>query len=378
MEVYFDNAATTQVAAEVLDAMMPYFTEKFGNPSSIHQYGRETKAAIEIARKSIAGYLNTSPGEIFFTSGGTESANMIINGAVSSLGVKNIITSRIEHHCVLHPIEELEKTGTATVNYVELDDDGNVKLDHLEQLLKDAEDKTLVCLMHANNEIGNILDIGKVANLCEQYKAFFFSDTVQTVAHFPIDLQAIPVHFITGSAHKFHGPKGVGFIYIRNNVRIKPLLFGGAQERNMRSGTENLSGIIGMGKAMELAHENLDEDTKYISELRDHFYASLKKEIPAIQINGNEVEGSSYKLLNISFPPSDKSGFLVYNLDINQIAASAGSACSSGSDVGSHVLKELNVDPGRSNVRFSFSRYNTKDEVDFVVGKLKEMLLVKA
>ena len=364
MRVFLDNAATTPVAPQVVEAMTPYYMDKFGNPSSIHSFGRETKAAIEIARKQIAGYFNTSPGEIFFTSGGTESANMIINGAVNSLGVVHIITSKIEHHCVLHPIKALLEQGKVKVDYVELDEYGNILYDKFESLFSKTTGKTLVCLMHANNEIGNITDIKRVGEICRSKDALFFSDTVQTVAHFRINLQDIHVDFMQGSAHKFHGPKGIGFAYIKGDYKLSPMILGGAQERNMRAGTENITGIIGMAKAMELAYQDLDTETARIADLKQYFFDSLHKAVPGLQVNGNGLDNGLYTVLNVSFPPNDKSGFLIYNLDINEIAASAGSACSSGSDVGSHVLKELPAAPGRSSVRFSFSRYNIREEVD--------------
>lgn len=371
MQVYLDNAATTSVAPEVLQAMLPYFSEKYGNPSSIHQFGREAKAAIEKARKSIAQMLNAAPAEIFFTSGGTETANLVLQRAVDDLGVTRIITSPIEHHCVLHTIETLYRR--VRTDYVELDEKGNVRYDHLEKLLAGSVQKTLVCLMHGNNEIGNITDIVRVGELCKTYNAYFFSDTVQTIAHQQLDLQKINVHFISGSAHKFHGPKGTGFAYIRNDAMLKPLLHGGSQERNMRSGTENLTGIIGMEKAMSMAYARLKEDTQHIQKLKEYFFEKLKAALPDVQVNGNYGENSLCTVLNVSFPPSDKGEFLVYNLDIDGIAVSAGSACASGSDAGSHVLKVLNCPPERGAVRFSFSHYNTKEELDYVVERVTEM-----
>ncbi|MDX2003596.1 MAG: cysteine desulfurase family protein [Chitinophagales bacterium] len=375
MNVYLDNAATTPLDNEVLQAMMPYFTEKFGNPSSIHAYGRETKAAIERSRKTIAGYLNASVGEIFFTSGGTETANLIIKCAVAQLGVKHIISSRIEHHCVLHPVEELAKAGNVTLHFVDLDEHGNVDLQHLETLLQRTHKDALVCLMHANNEIGNILPIEKVGELCESYGALFFSDTVQTIAHLPIDLQKIKVHFISGAAHKFHGPKGVGFVYIRNSHALCPLIHGGSQERNMRAGTENIYGIVGLAKAMELAYKNLEEHSAYIQGLKEYFYKKIQAAIPEVLVNGNYSGDSLYTVLNLAFPATEHADYLIYNLDINNIAASAGSACTSGSEQGSHVLKELKHANGKSSVRFSFSKFNTQEELDYVVEKLKDVFV---
>jgi cysteine desulfurase len=259
--IYFDNAATTSLDPIVLEAMMPYFTEKFGNPSSIYSYGRETRMAVETARKSVAKLLNANPAEIFFTSGGTESSNMAIHAAIRDLGCKHIISSKIEHHAVTHTVEHLDNLDAVKVSYVKLLPDGHVDIEDLEKLLAASEEKTLVSLMHANNEIGNILDLHAVGELCKLYNAIFHSDTVQTVGHFPIDLRNTPVHFITGAAHKFHGPKGVGLIYINENIRIKPFVHGGGQERNMRAGTENIYGIVGFAKAFELAMANYETDS---------------------------------------------------------------------------------------------------------------------
>ncbi len=373
MKIYLDNAATTPVAPEVLEAMLPYFSRKFGNPSSIHQYGREAKAAIEQARKHIAKMLNCAPAEIFFTSGGTESANLVIHGAVYDLGVTRMITSKIEHHCVLHTAESLFRR--LRIDCVFLGENGNVDYAHLEKLLSSGE-KTLVCLMHANNEIGNITDMDRVGELCKKYKAYFFSDTVQTITHLPFDLQKTPVHFITGSAHKFHGPKGAGFLYMRSDAMLKPMLHGGSQERNLRAGTENLAGIIGLEMAMIIGYALSKKEQPEIKELKNYFFQKLKNELPGIRVNG-DFENSLPKILNVSFPPGVQGDYLVQNLDISGIAASAGSACASGSATGSHVLAELNVPEGRSSIRFSFSRYNTKEELDEVVGKLKEMMQQK-
>lgn len=372
MKVYLDNAATTAIDPQVLEAMMPYLTENYGNPSSIHAFGRETKAAIERARKSIAKSLNASVGEIFFTSGGTESSNLIIKNAVADYGLKHIISSKIEHHCVLHSVQEVEKSGAAQLHYLDLDDKGNIDYAQLAELLQQHGKETLVALMHANNEIGNLLDIDRVAQLCEEHGALFFSDTVQTMAHCDIDVQATKVHYLQGSAHKFHGPKGVGFAYISGDHKLTPFLHGGAQERNMRAGTENLYGIVGMAKALELANEHTEEDKGYIRGLKEYFWENLQKAVPGVAINGNYGDDSLYTVLNVSFPKTDTSDFLIYNLDIAGIAASAGSACTSGSDQGSHVLAELPIEEGRTSVRFSFSRLNDQEELDYVIAKLKE------
>lgn len=372
MKVYLDNAATTALDSNVLEAMMPYLTEQYGNPSSIHGFGRETKAAIEKSRKVIAKYLNASVGEIFFTSGGTESANLVLKCAVDTYGVKHIISSKIEHHCVTHPVEELEKAGKIQAHYVQLNDDGSVFYEDLERLLSLYGSEALVALMHANNEIGTLLDIDRVAALCQEHGALFFSDTVQTIAHFPLDLQKTPVHFISGSAHKFHGPKGVGFVFIRSEKKLCPFIHGGAQERNMRAGTENIYGIVGLAKAMENAYEHIFEYHSYIKDLKNYLYNELANAIPDIKVNGTLGDQSLYTVLNVSFPQNENSDFLIYNLDINNIAASAGSACTSGSDQGSHVLRELPIEPGRANVRFSFSRHNTYEELDYVVQQMSK------
>lgn len=370
MRIYLDNAATTPVAPEALEAMLPYFSGKFGNPSSIHRYGRETKAAIEKARKSIAQMLNAASAEIIFTSGGTETANMVIHGSVHHLGITRMITSRIEHHCVLHTAESLFRR--LKVDHASLDEKGGIDYGHLEKLLGTGE-KTLVCLMHANNETGNITDIERVGELCKKYNAFFFSDTVQTITQLPVDLQKVNVHFISGSAHKFHGPKGVGFAYMRGDALLKPLLHGGSQERNMRAGTENLTGIIGMEKAMNMGISRLEENRSHLKILKHHLWKRIKERIPGVAVNG-DLDNSLLKMLNISFPPGTHGDYLIQNLDIHGIAASAGSACASGSVSGSHVLEAMKVPSERSSIRFSFSRYNTIEELDEVIMKLNEML----
>lgn len=373
-KIYFDNAATTSLDSEVLDAMMPYLTEKFGNPSSIYSYGRETKIAIESARKSVAKILNAHPAEIFFTSGGTESNNTAIQAAVRDLGCKHIITSRIEHHAVLHTVEYMDNQDLVKVSYVDLLPNGHVDIEHLESLLAGSEEKTLVSLMHANNEIGNILDIFAVGELCKLYNAIFHSDTVQTVGHFPIDLRNTPVHFITGAAHKFHGPKGVGLLYINENVRIKPFIHGGGQERNMRAGTENLYGVVGFAKALEKATLNQETDSAYIANLKNYMHAELKKNVKGIGFNGDVFDHCLYTVLSASFPKTEKTEMILFNLDINNICASGGSACTSGAEQGSHVIRAINNNPNQVTVRFSFCKHNTKEEIDTVIEKLKEIV----
>ncbi len=372
--IYLDNAATTPLDAAVLDAMMPYLTEKFGNPSSIYSYGRETRMAIEQARKTTAKILNAHPAEIFFTSGGTESSNTAIMAAVKDLGCKHIITSPIEHHATLHTVEYLDKLDLAKVSYVKLLPNGHVDLEDLEKLLASSEEKSLVTLMHANNEIGNLLDITAVGNLCKLYSAIFHSDTVQTVGHYPIDLRNTPVHFITGASHKFHGPKGVGLLYINENVRITPFVHGGGQERNMRAGTENLYGIVGFAKALELATAAYETECAYIGTLKYYMHESLRKHIPGVAFNGDVLGESLYTVLNVSFPKSEKSEMLLFNLDITNICARGGSACTSGADAGSHVIRAINNNPNQVAVRFSFSKHNTKAEIDLVIGRLKEFI----
>ncbi|MDO9184899.1 MAG: cysteine desulfurase family protein [Bacteroidia bacterium] len=375
MKVYFDNAATTPLDKEVLNEMLPYMTEHFGNPSSIHSFGRKTRAAIEGARKMVAKSLNVSPSEIFFTSGGTEADNMAIRCTIHDLGIKHAITSRIEHHAVLHTLEELEKEGVIKLSFVNLTTIGHVDLVHLEELLKE-NGRTLVSLMHANNEIGNLLPLKEVGEICSTYNAIFHSDTVQTMGHYEMDLQKIKIHFVTCAAHKFHGPKGVGFLYVSSSVKIHPMIYGGGQERNMRGGTENLYGIIGLAKALEIALRDMDDHQKHITGIKNYMVEKLKAEIPVIEFNGACQDNCLYTVLNVRFPHTENAEMLLFNLDIAGIAASGGSACTSGSDIGSHVLRGIGSDVTRPSVRFSFSKYNTKEEVDYTVSKLKELFSV--
>lgn len=370
MKVYLDNAATTPLDPAVFEEMKPYLTGTFGNPSSIHSHGRKAKAAVEVARKQVAELLNTSPSEIFFTSGGTEADNMAITCSVKSHDIQHIITSRLEHHAVLHTVEVLERSGTK-VSYVDFDARGEIDLDHLEQLLK-QHTRSLVTLMHGNNEIGNLLDMGRVGELCSEYGAVFHSDTVQTIGHYDHDLSQSKVHCVAGSAHKFHGPKGVGFLYLDAGHKIDPFIYGGAQERNMRGGTENVHGIIGLAKALEIACANMEDHARHIRALKVSMIAQLQEAIPGILFNGvsNEIDRSLYTVLNASLPPSENSDMMLFNLDIKGISASGGSACSSGTDVGSHVLKALQADPDRGAVRFSFSKYTTEEEIQYAVAQL--------
>ena len=371
MKVYLDNAATTPLDKEVLDAMLPVMENQFGNPSSIHAFGRQTRALIENSRKSVAKFLNASPSEIFFTSGGTEADNMAIMGAVNDLGCIHAITTKIEHHAVLHTLEALEKQGKIKLSYVNLMPNANVDLQHLEELLKN-NGKTLVSLMHANNEIGNLLPMQEVGELCKKYDAVFHSDTVQTMGHYAIDLQKVHIHFLTCGAHKFHGPKGVGFIYVNGNVKVHPYIHGGSQERNMRGGTENLYGIVGLEKALEIAYRDLEAHQKHIQEIKSYMIEQLKVAIPSVSFNGTSGESNSlYTVLSVCFPEHENAEMLLFNLDIAGIAASGGSACTSGSNQGSHVLSNIGCDMNRPSIRFSFSKYNTKAEIDYTVEKLK-------
>jgi cysteine desulfurase len=372
--IYFDNAATTALDPQVLDTMMPFLTDKFGNPSSIYSYGRETRMAIENSRKTVAKLLNAHPAEIFFTSGGTESSNTAINAAIRDLGCKHIITSPIEHHATLHTVENLQKTGEAGLSFVKVLPDGHIDMADLEKLLSGSKEKCLVTLMHANNEIGNISDIHAIGEICKKYDAVFHSDTVQTVGHFPFDLRNTPVHFITGSAHKFHGPKGSGILFINENIRIKPFVHGGGQERNMRAGTENLYGIVGFAKALELATAAHEAESINIRSIKNYMVEELKKNIPSVIFNGDTLGNSLYTVLNVSFPSSERSEMLLFNLDIHNICASGGSACTSGADAGSHVIRAIKDKMDEVTVRFSFSKYNTTQEVDYVVETLKELI----
>lgn len=372
--IYLDNAATTALDKEVLDAMMPYLTTQFGNPSSIYSYGRETRLAVETARKSVARHLNVQPGEIFFTSGGTESNNTAIITSIRDLGCKHIISSCIEHHAVLHTIEHYSCEPDVSYSFVNLLPNGHIDLNNLEEQLASQNQKCLITLMHANNEIGNLLSIKAVSDLCKKYGAIFHSDCVQTVGHYPIDLKRMDIDFISASGHKFHGPKGVGILYVNSRLQIKPLIYGGGQERNMRAGTENVYGIAGFAKALEISMNNFPEESTYIKGLKDYMIQQLQEKIEGVSFNGDYNGSCLYRVLNVSFPKTDKSEMLLFNLDINGICVSGGSACSSGASQGSHVIQAINKDDTRVAVRFSFSKYNTKEQVDAVVEKLRDLI----
>jgi cysteine desulfurase len=371
MRVYLDNAATTPLAPEVVEAMLPVLREGFGNPSSTHFYGRQTKALIETSRRAIAQHLSCAPSEIVFTSGGTEADNMALYSSVSQLGVKHIITSSIEHHAVGHTADAIAAQGLARVSHVKLDAQGHVDLAHLEELLATGE-KSLVSLMHANNEIATLLPLEKVSLLCRKYGAYFHSDTVQTMGHYTFDLSQLDIDFITCAAHKFHGPKGVGFLYVSKKAKVDPLIHGGAQERGLRGGTENVYGIVGLAKAMELAYEHLNEHQVHVQSLKTYMIDQLNKDFPGISFHGDtDPTRSLYTVLNVCFPPIEKASLLLFTLDLKGVAVSGGSACTSGATKGSHVLEGINADMSRPNVRFSFSRYTTKEEIDFALEQVR-------
>ena len=377
-QVYFDNAATTQLRPEVISKITEVLENQYGNASSTHSYGRSSKSLIEQARKTIAKELNVTASEIIYTSGGTEADNLVLQSAVKDLDIKRIITSRIEHHAVLHTVQQLEKEYGITVHYVNVDSGGDIDYEQLELLLHSTE-KTLVSLMHINNEIGTILDVKRVAALCKANNALFHSDMVQSFGHYKLDLQEIPLDFMAVSAHKFHGPKGVGFIFIRKNSGLKPLIIGGEQERGIRAGTECIHNIVGMEEAMKSAYSNLEEERAIITQIKSYFITSLKNTFKEVKFNGvsGDLEKSSYTVLNVCLPVApDKALVLLFQLDLKGIACSKGSACQSGSTKNSHVLSEilLEEDLQKPSIRFSFSKYNTTKDVDYVIDVLKEFI----
>ena len=374
--IYLDNAATTKIDAKVLELMHISMQENFGNPSSTHQFGRKAKSAVETARKNIAKYFNVSAPEIIFTAGGTEADNLILNNAVLNLGVQRIITSKIEHHAVTHTCEFLKRTQNITLDYVNVDAFGSIDLKQLEVLLSESDDKTLVSLMYINNEVGTILSADEVCALCKKYNALFHSDTVQVIGHYHLDLQKTPIDFMVASAHKFHGPKGVGFAFFKKGFGVLPMFYGGDQERGARSSTENVHSILGMEKALEIAITNLEKDKFYIENIKQYFITELKKASKEIFFNGlsSDLEKSSYTILNVRFPVNNS--MLLFSLDMAGIAVSGGSACQSGSSKGSHVLAEILKDNelDKTSVRFSFSKFTTKEEIDITLQKIKELL----
>ena len=373
MNVYLDNAATTPVAPEVVEAMIPVLYEHFGNPSSTHAFGRQAKALIENARRQIAQHLNCAPSEIIFTSGGTEADNMALHAAVTQLGVKRIITSAIEHHAVVHTAEALQLHENTEVVNLQLDAKGNINLEELRALLQ-APTPTMVSLMHANNEIATLLPITEVAQICRQYGAYFHSDTVQTMGHYAFDLAALDIDFITCAAHKFHGPKGIGFLYVNKKTRVNPLIHGGSQERGLRGGTENIAGIVGLAKAIELAYTNLEEHQQHVWGLKKYMIERLQVIFPDVAFHGEtSYEKALYTVLNVSLPATTKAGLLLFTLDLKGVAVSGGSACTSGAAKGSHVLEGIAADMSRPNARFSFSRFTTKAEIDYALQQLQEV-----
>ncbi len=373
--IYLDNAATTSIDPLVWQEMQPCFENFTANPSSIHSHGRQAKVIVERARKKIAALLNASPSEIFFTSGGTEADNAVLQSAVLYGEVKTIITSPLEHHAVLHTAEAWHKLGLVNLKIVEIDAVGNVKLDHLEQLLQEFP-HAMVSLMEGNNEVGNLLDLKLVGDLCEKYHALFHSDTVQTMGHFVHNVQELPVHFLVGAGHKFHGPKGIGFLYVKAGTKFSPMMHGGAQERNQRGGTENVYGMVGIAKALEISYGKMEDHASYIRGIKAYLMEGLRQNFKGIQFNGmsGDLENSLYTVLNVNFPTVSDGDMLLFKLDIEKISASGGSACSSGSSVGSHVLTALNPTAKGASIRFSFSKNNTRTEMDRVLSVLKTMI----
>lgn len=377
MNIYFDNAATTPLRTEVISSISEVMQECFGNPSSTHAFGRTAKTHIEIARKEIAKQINAAPQEIIFTSGGTESDNMILHCAVKDLGVKRIISSPIEHHAVLHAMEALEQLFGISTAYVKTDDKGVIDLRDLEALLKSSKEKTLVSLMHVNNEIGNVLDLKVVGELCHQYGSYFHTDAVQGIGHFTFDMETLPVDFLSAAAHKFHGPKGIGFSFVRKNSGLQSFIHGGAQERGLRAGTESVHNIVGMNKALKLAYENLEVERQKVLDVKNHFIDQITTVFPEVQFNGlcDDPNKSTYTLVNVALPiPKEKALMLDFHLDLNGIACSKGSACQSGSQSGSHVLNTIRSQKSEDwpSLRFSFSILNSKNEVDRLIQVLKD------
>ena len=369
MRVYLDNASTTPLLPEVIEEMYTTMKEHFGNPSSIHMHGRKSRSILENSRKVLAKYLNASLGEVFFTSCATEANNLVLTKCVEDLGVTTIIYSSIEHHCIFHMVEHLASQHGIEAIKINVDNTGKLDYQSLEKAIEMAGDKTLVSIMHGNNEIGVLNDIKHIGEICRKHGVLFHSDTVQTIGKYNIDTQDINIHFAAGSAHKFFGPKGIGFVYINDDVEISPMLLGGSQERNMRSGTENVYGIAGMSKALDIAMRDQEERKIQILKIKNHFISRITTELDDIKINGN-LDGM-YHVLSVSFPPTPKAELLMFNLDIAGISASSGSACSSGVEEDSHVLQAIGHDRLRKTIRFSFSHFNTIEEVDYTIDKLK-------
>jgi len=378
-KIYFDNAATTQIDLKVIEQMKSVMIDNFGNPNSTHSYGRSSRTLIEKARKTIANQFNASTSEIYFTSCGTESDNMVLISAVRDLNVKTIITSKVEHKAVLNVVKYLEETESIDLKYVNVSNDGLIDYNHLQTLLKKCSNKCLVSLMHINNEIGSKLDLNLVGDLCKDNNALFHSDTVQSIGKYDFDLSKLNIDFIVGSAHKFHGPKGIGFVYINKNLKLNPFVIGGNQERGMRAGTESVHNISGMELAFVNSYTNIQENNNHISSLKSTFIKKIKKDIPDIKFNGSCDDDllSSFSILNICLPiPKEKAVLLDFNLDMKGIACSRGSACQSGSITGSHVLNSIlsDEDLNKPSLRFSFSKHNNNQEVEKVINVLKEFI----
>ena len=367
--IYLDNAATTPIAEEVVDAMIPMMREHYGNPSSTHAHGRKVRGIIEEARGSIAKWLNCAPGEIFFTSGGTEADNLAIRGSVAKLGVKNLLSSRIEHHAVLHTVEELHHKQLVGLDFINLTNNGHINMNHLQQLL-DERENAMVTLMHANNEIGNMIDIDAVGEMVHRANGLFHCDTVQTMGHYSFDLSKGNIDFLAGAGHKFNGPKGIGFIYINKKNRIVPEITGGSQEREMRGGTENVYGIVGLAKALDLAYRDVEAKKAHIQSIKNAMIALLRAPLPGVQFNGDPEGNSLYTVLSVSLPPNEMSSMLLFNLDLAGISASGGSACTSGATGGSHVINAIYPNTDRTTIRFSFGKHNTLEEIQFTVNQL--------
>ena len=377
--IYLDNAATTKVREEIVDTISSIIKNEYGNPSSTHSYGRSSKSLIESSRKEIADILNVKTSEIIFTSGGTEGDNMIIRNCVNNLGVSHIITTKIEHHAVTHTIDDLIESNNIKVSYVKVLKSGDVDLNNLEEILKKSDEKSLVSLMHINNEIGNITDIQLVSKICQKYNSLFHSDTVQSVGHYDLDFENIKVDFFVASAHKFHGPKGVGFAFVRKNTNLGSYITGGMQERGLRAGTESVHNIVGMSEALKISTKNLKSEKEYISELKTYFISELKRKVKNVKFNGlcEDLNNSTYTLVNVLLPiRREVGGLFMFKLDLKGIACSKGSACQSGSDAGSHVLREIldEQDNKKVSIRFSFSIYNTKEQLDFVIDQINDLI----
>ena len=371
--IYFDNAATTKMFPEVIEEMTKLMPEVYGNPSSIHYFGRQAKVVLENSRKKIADLLLTAPSEIVFTSGGTEANNLALWGCVQAYSIKHIITSKIEHPAVFKPLNAISLAHNIEITYLDVDKQGQIDLNQLQEKLQQNNEPKLVSLMHANNETGSLLPVDMVSEICSNNKAYFHSDMVQTVGKLPLNFEHLKVSFASSSAHKYHGPKGVGFLYINGNNNIKPLMLGGSQERNMRAGTENIGAIAGMAKALEMAYSNIDETRKYIGELKSYMVTRLK-DFEGVNFNADSDTTGLHTILSVSFPNTPQTEMLIYNLDIAGVAVSGGSACASGSIHQSHVLEALNVNPDTQSIRFSFSKFNTFSEIDNVVAIIKDII----